>query len=241
MPDGRDLAPRLEAVLHAVYLLFNEGYSACAGPSLTKSEACDEAILLTSRLAQTSVGDQPQTHALLSVMLLHSSRLPARVGADGGLCLLEHQDRSQWDTRRIGRGMEELARSASGPVISRYHHEASIAAIHALAPSYAETDWNAVLREYDALATLAASPVILLNRAIARSKVEGPERALDEIRELENYEVMLGYYLLPATKGALLIETGRTKEAQAEFVRALDLAKNPLEKRFLEKRLAELG
>lgn len=140
LPD--DFQSRLGTVLRVLYLLFNEGYLAASGQSLTNSEVCDEAILLTFRLVATPKADLPEVHALLALMLLHSSRLPARTSSEGALCLLEDQDRILWDQSRISAGLQELVKASTGDRLSPYHCEAAIAACHALAPTFEETRWG---------------------------------------------------------------------------------------------------
>lgn len=174
-------------------------------------------------------------------MLLHSSRLPARVGVDGSLRLLEDQDRSLWDKRRITEGMRHLDLSARGDAATAYHFEAGIAAAHALAPSFGETDWACVLHGYDSLAAINPTPVVLLNRAIALAMGHGPEAGLAQIAAIENAKGLGEYYLLPATKAKLYETLGRKEEARAEYGRALALAKNPCEIAFLELKLMAVG
>jgi RNA polymerase sigma-70 factor (ECF subfamily) len=231
---------RLAVVLRVLYLLFNEGYLAAAGAALTDSEVCDEAIILTHRLSATRLGDRPEVHALLALMLLHSSRLPARVGPDGALCLLEGQDRTLWDRERIAAGLARLSQAAAGDRMTPYHCEAAIAACHACAPTFEATDWRAVLAHYDDLVTLAPSAVARLNRAVALAMVEGYPTALETLDGLADDPKMRAYYLFPATQGRFLQRLGRLQEAREAYVSALELAVNDAEKRFLERRLTEL-
>ncbi|HWD40728.1 MAG TPA: sigma-70 family RNA polymerase sigma factor [Fimbriimonas sp.] len=233
-----ELAPRLDAVHNVLYLLFNEGYAAHTDPALTRSDLCDEAIILTDRLSRTRIGDVPATHALLALMLLHSSRLAARLSPEGALELLEEQDRSLWDQRRLAAGLQALDRSAQGQDLTRFHLEAGIAAEHALAPTFGQTNWRSVLSQFDDLARLHPSVVVLLNRAIAVSMVHGDERALAELEAIEASGRLDGYYLLPATKAKFLSSLGRHEDAREAYKRALDLAKNPAERAFLEGKLA---
>jgi len=233
-----DMSGRLDSVLTVIYLMFNEGYSAHTDPSLVRSELCDEAILLGNRVSKTSIGDRPETHALLALMLLHSSRLPARVSADSSLCLLEDQDRTLWDRCRIGEGMRHLLLSAHGDLPSQYHFEAGIAAAHAAAKSFQDTDWQMVLDNYNLLAGLNPSPVVLLNRAIAIAMIHGPDRGLKQIEAIEKAKALREYYLLPATKARFFEMMGRIEEARSELGRALLLAQNPCEQRFLQKKIA---
>ena len=238
-PD--QLHERLETVLSAIYLLFNEGYSAHSDAALTRSELCDDAILLTQRLSKTSVGDRPETQALLALMWFHSSRLPARLSAEGAALLLEDQDRSLWDQARIGAGLRCLAASASGAQISRFHFEAGIAAEHALAESYEATRWTRVLESYDGLAALLPTPVVLLNRAVPLAMVNGPEVGLKQIEEIEEAKELQSYHLLPSMKGRLLEMLERPEEARVQYEKALALAVNPAEQKLLRRRLVAVG
>jgi len=240
MPSQVDASARLNTVRTVLYLLFNEGYAAHQGPQLTNSELCDEAILLTSRLAASRLGADPATHALLALMLLHSSRLPARLDADGGLCLLEDQDRSLWDRSRIGAGLDLLVRSADGDRLTPYHCEAAIAACHATAPTFEATDWPEVLRHYDDLVRLNPGAVARLNRAVAVAMVHGAEAGLREVDRLAEEPRLRGYYLLPATRARLLHRLGRTAEATAAYRAAQALARNPAEAAFLAGRIASV-
>jgi RNA polymerase sigma-70 factor (ECF subfamily) len=220
--------------------MFNEGYSAHTDPELVRSELCDEAILLADRLSRTSIGEVPETHALLSLMLLHSSRLPARVSPEGSLCLLEDQDRSLWDRSRIAEGMRQLSLSANGTKASPYHYEASVAAAHALAPSFEETDWRHVLQGYDDLAAVTPTAIVLLNRAIALAMVYGPQAGLAQVEAVESSKLLETYYLLPATKAKFFEMLGSLELARGQLVRALEMANNPCEVAFLRKKLASL-
>ena len=229
---------QLRTVLRVLYLLFNEGYLAHAGTELANSDLCDEAILTLSRLVRTKVGDVPEAHALLALMLLHSSRLPARVDESGTLRLLEDQDRAKWDRTRICGGLNELGIATVGDELTPYHCEAAIAAEHCIAPSFQETNWQAILQHYDDLQRIAPSPIGRLNRAIAVSMVSGAEAGLNA---LGHDEKLKGYYLLPATRARFLQDLGRTEEAQKEYEAALGLATNEAERRFLQQRIATLN
>lgn len=240
LPHGENLDERLAVARRVLYLVFNEGYLAHAGEDLTNADACDEAILITSRLAAHPIGDRPETHALLSLMLLHSSRLPARVGPDGELCLLEDQDRSRWDVARIRAGFAHLACSAEGSRITPYHCEAAIAACYAVAPTFEETDWSAALAHYDDLIQLAPGGVARLNRAVTIAMVQGPEAGLCELRPLAKDPKLARYYLLPATRARFHERLGDHAAAEADYEEALTLATNEAERRFLRRRLASL-
>lgn len=233
VPDAADLSARLDAVLDALYLLFNEGYSASQGDALVRHDLCAEAIRLTTTLAAHPAGDQPKVHALLALMLLHAARLPARTDAAGDFLLLETQDRARWDRAMIHAGLQALIRSASGDAVSAYHLQASIAACHAIAPSYAATDWPRILAQYDALMVAAPSPVVALNRAVAVAMVHGPEAGLAALDAVRTMPGMTSYALLHATVGELRQRLGDTAAAIAAYDAALALTLTEPERRFL--------
>ena len=232
-----DCSSRLDSVLHALYLLFNEGYAAHGGGELVSFEICDEAIMLVDRLAKTSVGDQPAAHALCGLMLLQSSRLSTRVDSNGLLCLLEYQDRSLWDRSRISAGVRRLELASRGSALSRYHLEAVIALEHALAPSYAATNWSSVVTAYDDLIRVAPGPVVALNRGIAVAMLRGPEAGLREIESLQ----MEGNHLLFSSRAALMVKKGCVDEAVRDYRKALELATTTVERRWLQGRLDSLA
>lgn len=237
LPGPDEVAARVETVRRVLYLVFNEGYAVAAGDALTDSELCDEALMLAVRLSATPIGDEPATHALVALMLLHSSRFPARVGPDGELRLLEDQDRSLWDRQRIAMGLDRLDRSIGGNSMSRYHAEAAIASCHAIAPTFEATDWGAVLTLYDDLVRLAPSPIVRLNRVVALAMVAGYEAGLAGLENLADEPKLRRYPLYYATRGRFLRALGRVDEAHPAFVLAKDLATNEAERRFLERQL----
>ena len=240
LPVGEDAPARLETVRRVLYLVFNEGYAAAEGEALTDAELCDEALMLAGRLAATDLGDEPATHALVALMLLHSSRLPARVGPAGDLRLLEEQDRSLWDRARIGAGLERLGRAAEGLAMSRYHAEAAIAACHAVAQSFEATDWEEVVLHYDDLVRLAPSPIVRLNRAVAIGMRDGDAAGL-EVLDLEADEPKLRRYMLfHATRGRFHERLGGIAEARCAYEEALKHASNEVEKAFLRRRLSAM-
>jgi RNA polymerase sigma-70 factor (ECF subfamily) len=239
VPEAAELPERLDAVLDVLYLLFNEGYSAHQGEDLVRHDLCAEAIRLASIVARHPAGAAPKVHALLALMLLQAARLPARTDECGDLLLLEQQDRGRWDRRLIALGLGELDRAASGDELSTYHLQAGIAACHALAHSYAATNWPRILWLYDALAELAPSPVVALNRAIALAMVAGPEAGLAELARVEQQPGMPGYHLLHASFGALWQRAGDPARAASAYDRALGLAATEPERRFLRRRIAE--
>jgi RNA polymerase sigma-70 factor (ECF subfamily) len=235
VPSAAELAERLDSVLAVLYGLFAEGYGAHQGDDLIRHELCAEAIRLTSLLSEHPVGDQPRVHALLALMLLQAARLPARTDQQGDLLLLEEQDRSRWDRSMILSGLQQLAQSARGEMTA-YHLEAGIAAAHAVAPSYAQTDWQRILAHYDALLAMTGSPVVALNRTVALAMVHGPQTGLAELAGVEALPGMASYHLLHATSAMLHERLGDTGRAAAGYERALSLAANEAERRFLERK-----
>jgi RNA polymerase sigma-70 factor (ECF subfamily) len=241
MPAGAELRARLDSVLEVLYLLFNEGYSAHEGESLLRRDLCEEAIRLARLVAGHPSTDVPRSHALLALLLLQASRLPARVSAEGDLFLLRDQDRSLWDRRSIAEGMAHLERSAQGGDLTSYHLQAGIAADHAAAPTYAGTDWRDIAELYDQLYRMDASPVIALNRAIAISRWKGPEAGIGALAEIEHHPALARYHLLPAALGELWNELGQPEKAATYYRQALQLACTEPERRLLQKRLAAVS
>ncbi|HVU22588.1 MAG TPA: sigma-70 family RNA polymerase sigma factor [Opitutus sp.] len=239
LPPAAQLAPRVDAVLTALYLLFNEGYKASHGDSLLRADLCTEAIRLAGLLAAHPVGARPETHAMLALMHLHAARLPARVADDGSLLILAAQDRTRWDRSQVARGLAELEKSAAGARLTRWHLEAGIAACHALAPDFNHTDWPHILELYDDLAALAPSPVVRLNRAVALAQVRGPAAGLAAVDALAA-PALERYHLFHAVRGQLLLEAGQTAAAQTALERALALAPLPAERGFLTQKLSAL-
>jgi RNA polymerase sigma factor (sigma-70 family) len=238
LPPAAQLAPRVETVLHALYLLFNEGYKASQGDSLLRADLCSEAIRLGELLAAHPLGDRPATRALLALMHLHAARLPARVADDGSLLTLAAQDRTLWDGAQIRRGLSHLNASASGRRVTRYHLEAGIAAAHALAPDYRQTDWPQILELYDSLYALDPTPVVALNRAVALAQASGPDAGLQAVAQIPRRRSLEKYHLLHAVTGQLLLDAGRTREAAAALRQAIALAPQPAERDLLQRRLA---
>jgi RNA polymerase sigma-70 factor (ECF subfamily) len=236
VPEMSALPLRLDAVLDALYLLFNEGYSATHGETLVRDDLCAEAIRLTSILGAHPAGDVPKVHALLALMLLHAARLPARTDDTGDFLTLEEQDRTRWDRALIAAGTGELLRAACGERISAYHLEAGIAACHAAAPTYAETDWPRILAYYDDLVALVPSSVVRLNRAVAVAMVRGPEAGLAELETIHELPGMATYSLFYATRATLRAQTGDHAGALASYTDALALAGTEPERRFLRRK-----
>lgn len=239
IPSGEELAPRLDAVLQVLYLLFSEGYKASSGDSLVRDGLCQEAIRLTSHLAEHPAGDRPRTRALLALMLLNAARLPARMDEDGNVLRLEEQDRRKWDVSMIAAGLEHLVKAAEGGELSGYHLQAGIAACHCVAPDYASTDWKTILAHYDQWIRMSESPVVALNRAVAVANVHGPEEGLRAVAEIPDRERLAEYYLTHAVLGEFESRMGRHDIAAKHYREALNLAAVKSERAFLEKRLRE--
>lgn len=237
IPSGPELVNRLDGVLQALYLLFNEGYKASIGEKLVREDICEEAIRLATLLAQHAAGNQPRTHALLALMLFNAARLPARVDDDGNLLLLKDQDRSLWNQALIGRGMFHFAQSAAGEEISVYHLQAGISACHCAAKDYASTDWRQILALYDLLADRDNSPVIALNRAVAVANVDGPAAGLAALEGIQNNSALLSYHLFHATYGEFEMQRENFAVAAAHFRKALDLAALKSEQTFLAEKI----
>jgi RNA polymerase sigma-70 factor (ECF subfamily) len=238
LPEGPELGARLGSVLQVLYLVFNEGYAAHRGESLVRLDLCEEAIRLAGLVASHPSTAAPRSHALVALFCLHAARLPSRVDDGGNLLLLAEQDRGLWDRALIARGLDHLERSAAGEELSVYHLEAGIAACHAIAPSYAATDWPHILELYDALLEVEPTPVVALNRAVALSRVSGPEAGIHAVEALRTERPITRTHLYWATLAALHAEKG-DREAAASFYRAaLELPCSEPERRFLAERLA---
>lgn len=237
IPAGEELAPRLDGVLHVLYLLFNEGYKASSGDNLIREDLCAEAIRLTTLLADHPCADQPRTHALLALMLLNAARLPGRVDSRGNILRLTEQDRSTWHRPMIAQGLKHLANSASGDELSEYHLQAIIAASHATAADDATTDWSGILARYDQWMEINDSPVIALNRAVAIAKVHGPAAAIEAVGAIENRKSLENYYLAHAVLGEFHARLGHFQAAVVHLQKALDLTDLKSEQSFLLKQL----
>ena len=236
-PPLQALRSRLPSVHEVLYLLFNEGYLSAHAELAIRRELCEEAIRLGTLLAEHSVGDVPETFALLALMHLHAARLAARADGEGGLLLLEEQDRSLWDRDRIGLGAEWLARAASGEVFSRFHAEAGIAAEHCFAPSFAQTRWQEIAELYSSLERIAPSPLHTLNRAVATAEWQGPEAGLAVLDGLVPPSWLLGSYLWDAVVSDLHRRTGSLEVAQQHRERALASAPTAAVRELLLRRL----
>ena len=236
VPAGPELAERLDAVLRVIYLVFNEGYSASSGSMVTRADLSQEAIRVGRLLVQLL--PEPEAKGLLALMLLQESRRAARATPDGELVLLESQDRSRWDRAMIAEGVELVTEALKTRFFGPYCIQAAIAAVHAEAPSAAATDWSEIIGLYDVLARLDPSPVVALNRAVAVAMRDGPAVALPLVDNL--LKGLSEYHLAHAAHADLCRRLGRKKEALASYNRALELARQEPERRFLERRIAEL-
>ena len=241
VPGPDELAERLNSVVDVLYLMFNEGYGASAGEDLIRFDLCAEAVRLAEIVATHPVTETPETCALVALMRFQGARVPARQNADGELLLLPEQDRARWDRDWIERGLSFLDRSAGGDVLTRLHLEAGIAACHAVAPDYASTDWTTIARHYAALVTLDASPVLVLNQAVAVAELDGAQAGLAIAQRVADAPALRDYYLLPATLGELHRRLGHNAEAAAAFERALALSRAEPVRRFIKKRLVEVS
>lgn len=239
VPSRQDLPQRLQAVLHVVYLVFNEGYSASSGAQLTRNDLSAEAIRLGRLLLDLL--PEPEAAGLLALMLLHESRRAARANADGELVLLDDQDRSLWDRERIAEGRVLVQRALSSERYGAYTLQAAIAAVHAEAATAAQTDWARIVALYDALLSGAPSPVIELNRAAAVAMRDGPAAGLSIIETILARGDLADYHLAHAAKAELCRRLGRDDEAREAYRCALDHAKQEPERRFLQRRLSALG
>ena len=238
VPRKDELAARLASVLEVIYLVFNEGYSATAGEDWMRPALCEEALRL-GRIVAELVPKEPEAHGLVALMEIQASRAAARVGPSGDPILLLDQDRARWDHLLVRRGLAALARAEQlegrlGP----YALQAAIAACHARSRSAQETDWVRIAALYDALAQIAPSPVVELNRAVAVSMAFGPAEGLELVDALTSEPALKYYHLLPAVRGDLLVKLGRLDEARAEFEHAASLTRNARERKLLLDRAA---
>ena len=246
VPPAEQLGERLRSVLRVIYLIFNEGYAATEGQALVRTELCGEALRLVELVAElgqrgSSFGpDRAEVLGLWAMMLLHHSRRDTRVDADGDVVLLEDQDRSRWDRAAINRGLELLDEALTLRAPGPYQIQAAIAALHARAATPDETDWRQIAALYGSLHQHQPSPVIELNRAVAIAMAEGPEVGIRLLDELAARGELDHYHLLPAARGDLLRRAGQREAAREAYERALDLARNAAERRFLSRRIDEL-
>jgi RNA polymerase sigma factor (sigma-70 family) len=238
VPRGAEFDARLTSVLQVIYLIFNEGYSATAGEDWLRPALCEDALRLGRVLAELVPGE-PDVHGLVALMEIQASRSAARVGPSGEPVLLLDQNRARWDRVLIGRGLAALERAERlGGAFGPYALQAAIAACHARARAAEETDWTRIAQLYDVLARLTPSPVVELNRAVARGMADGPAAGLELVDALRSDPSLQDYHLLPSVRGDLLVKLGRHAEAQPEFERAASLTRNARERELLLDRAA---
>jgi predicted RNA polymerase sigma factor len=240
VPAAGERGERLGSVLSVIYLIFTEGSSASSGGAVIRFDLAAEAQRLARVLARL-MPDEPEVNGLLALLELTAARFPARIGPDGEPVLLEQQDRTRWDQPAIRRGRAALARAQrAGRGLGAYGLQAAIAECHTVAPSAGATDWTRIVTLYDALDTLAPSPVVRLNRAVAVAMASGPAAALPIVDELLAADALAGSHLLPSVRGELLTRLGRLDEARAELERAASLGGNERERAVLRRKIADL-
>ncbi|MFD3499315.1 RNA polymerase sigma factor [Streptomyces sp. NPDC058676] len=240
VPYGPDREARLGSVLDVIYLIYNEGYAATAGDDWLRPGLCEDALRL-ARVLSALMPKEPEVHGLTALLEFQTSRSAARTGPSGEPVLLKDQNRRRWNRMLIARGITALGRAEATGAPGPYALQAAIAACHAMAHSYEETDWRAISTLYALLAARAPSPVVELNRAVAVSMADGPGPALEIVDSLAAEPALRDYHLLPSVRGDLLMRLGRTTEARAEFVRAAELTHNTRERELLQRRAAEAG
>ncbi|MEV5968738.1 RNA polymerase sigma factor [Streptomyces sp. NPDC051921] len=241
VPYGADRAVRLGSVLEVIYLIFNEGYAATAGDDLLRPALCEDALRLARQLAAL-MPKEGEVHGLAALLEIQASRTAARTGPDGAPVLLADQNRRRWNRLLIRRGFAALERAVeAGGANGPYALQAAVAACHARAATYEDTDWRTIATLYGRLAAVAPSPVVELNRAVAVSMADGPEAGLALVDALATAPALSGYHLLPSVRGDLLARMGRTQEARAEFERAAALTRNERERALLRERAAKAG
>lgn len=233
VPDSGELPKRLDGVLHALYLLFNEGYKASSGDRLIREELCHEAIRLGRLLAAHPATAMPATHALLSLMCLSAARFKARIGQEGRIVLLQDQQREQWDSSLIQEGIAALGAASTGKTISPYHLEAGIAACHSLARKDADTDWPRILSLFDQLLQMKPTAVVAMNRSVALARVHGPDLGLEALNAIPHRKDLENMHFYHSIRGCFLSELGRQEEARIAYHRALELAPCHAEREFL--------
>ena len=238
VPSPQELPERLGAVLHVIYLVFNEGYSAAAGAEVTRAELTAEAIRLGGLVSELL--PEPEVLGLLSLMLLQESRRAARTSPAGELILLEHQDRSLWNREQIAEGVALLEKALKSRRFGSYTLQAAIAAVHASAESGAVTDWRQIVALYNQLARIQPSPVVELNRAVAIAMCDGPEAGLTHIDAVLEHGELANYYLAHSARADMYRRLGRTAEARSSYEKALALTQQEPERQFLQERIRQL-
>ncbi len=238
VPEGKFLEARLDTVLQTIYLLFNEGYSASRGKDLIRYELCEEAIRLSEIIAGHEVlQNKSNVYAILSLMYLNASRFKSRTDSQGNILTLAEQDRSLWDRTLMQKGFAYLEKSTDHKSLSIYHILAAISAYHCSASDFASTDWKSILHFYDNLVLIDPSPLVLLNRAIAVSKVQGAVQAIDELEKIKESPSLANYHLFYSTQAEFYIQANDFRKASSSLEKAIDLSPLPVEKELLKKKL----
>jgi RNA polymerase sigma-70 factor (ECF subfamily) len=237
LPPAHELEQRLESVLLAVYLLFNEGYNSTSNEELIRKDLIGEAMRLCELICRSPAVEHENAHALMALMCFTASRNEARMDAEGNILLLKHQDRSKWNHAFIENGIYHLEQSAAGDHISKYHIEAGIAYEHARAKDYAHTNWNNILNCYHLLYRYFPSPVIALNRAVVIAELKGPAEGIKAIEAIPGISFLKNYYLLPATLGELYWQLKEYEKAKQYFQEAINLTSSAVEKKLLQQKM----
>jgi RNA polymerase sigma factor (sigma-70 family) len=237
LPPAAELDKRLDNVLLAIYLLFNEGYNSTQHEDLVRKDLMSEAMQLCQLILRSSFVDHSQTHALMSLICFTASRNEARLDANGDILMLQKQDRTKWNRLLIEKAIHHLEASAEGEVVSRFQMEAGIAYEHAKAATYQQTNWANILQCYDLLIKFYPSPITQLNRAIVISELYGPAEAIKAIENIEQLSTLKKYYLLPATLGQLYAQLQNHQQANQYFAKAMELTKSAAEKKLLQQKM----
>ena len=240
LPKGQERRDRLASVLEVIYLIFNEGYAATSGTDWMRAALCEDALRL-ARMAAELAPDEAEAHGLAALLEIQASRLPARTGPNGEAILLPDQNRSRWDRLLIRRGLAAIARADRLGSPGPYATQAKIAACHATATTFAETDWPRIVTLYDALLNITPTPVVALNRAVAVGMASGPQAGLDAVDAIADDPSLQAYHLLPGVRGEMLAKLGRGAEARAEFERAASMTRNDAERAVLMRKAGGRG
>ncbi len=239
LPSAPDLDNRLDNVLLAIYLLFNEGYNSTQHEDLIRKDLMQEAMQLCELICRSSAVNHSKANALMALICFTASRSEARLDAEGNILLLKQQDRSKWNVSLIEKGIHCLESSAADEQVSKYHLEAGIAYEHAIAESYPQTNWKNILQCYDLLIKLYPSPIIELNRAIVISELYGPAEAIKAIENISQLATLKKYYLLPATLGELYVQIKNHQKANQYFAQAMELTRSAAEKKLLQQKMKD--